>query len=52
MIAIIAFAATILGLFFCFDIIPGVGPFAGSIMTLIGGTVLLSSWVIRDAQSL
>lgn len=39
-IVFIAFTASILGLFFIFDVLPGVGSFTGSVLLVIGGTVL------------
>jgi hypothetical protein len=46
-VAIAAFIATVLGLFFSFNIIPGVGSFAGSVLLVIGGTVLTCQFLAR-----
>jgi hypothetical protein len=40
-IAVFAFAASLLGLFSIFEIVPGVGSFVGSVLIVIGGTVLV-----------
>jgi hypothetical protein len=40
-IAVFAFAASLLGLFSIFEIVPGVGSFVGYVLLVIGGTVLV-----------
>ena len=49
-IAVLAFVACVLGLFVMFDIIPGVGSFAGSVMLVVGGTVLVCQTLISEAR--
>jgi hypothetical protein len=39
-IVFITFTASILGLLFIFDVLPAVGSFTGSVLLVIGGTVL------------
>ena len=51
-IAILALTASVLGLFFIFDVLPGVGSFAGAILLVIGGTVLICQSVICEGRTL
>ncbi len=53
-ISILAFTASALGLFFIFDviIIPGVGSFAGSVMLVLGGTVLICQAIMAERTAL
>jgi hypothetical protein len=51
-IAILAFTASALGLFFIFDVIPGVGSFAGSVMLVLGGTVLICQVIMAERTAL
>ena len=37
-IAITAFAVSVLGLLFIFEVLPGVGSFLGSVLLVIGGS--------------
>ena len=48
-IAILAFTASLLGLFFIFEVLPGVGSFTGSVMLVIGGTVLVCQSILWEA---
>ncbi|MDF2971485.1 MAG: hypothetical protein K0R61_1935 [Microvirga sp.] len=51
-ISILAFTASALGLFFIFDVIPGVGSFAGSVMLVLGGTVLICLAIMAERTAL
>ena len=51
-IAILAFTASVLGLFFIFDVVPGIGSFAGSILLVSGGTVLVCQSMIWEGRTL
>lgn len=51
-ISILAFTASALGLFFIFDVIPGVGSFAGSVMLVLGGTVLICQAIMAERTAL
>ena len=51
-IAILAFTASVLGLFFIFDVVPGVGSFAGSVLLVVGGTVLVFQSMLWEARAL
>jgi hypothetical protein len=51
-IAIIAFAVSVLGLLFMFDVLPGVGSFWGSVLLVIGGSVLVCNSIIWEAGAL
>jgi hypothetical protein len=50
-IAILAFTASVLGLFCIFDVVPGVGSFLGSVMLVIGGSVLICQAIAQGAAS-
>ena len=51
-IIVIAFTASVLGLFFIFDVLPGIGSFAGSVLLVIGGTVLVCQSMFWEAEAL
>jgi hypothetical protein len=51
-IAVLAFTASVLGLFFIFDVIPGVGSLAGSVMLVVGGTVLICQSIMAERAAL
>ena len=51
-IAVLAFATSVLGLFCIFDVIPGVGSFAGSVMLVVGGTVLICVSIMAERAAL
>jgi hypothetical protein len=51
-IAVLAFTASVLGLFFIFDVVPGVGSFAGSVMLVVGGTVLVCQAIMAERTAL
>ncbi|MDF2972075.1 MAG: hypothetical protein K0R61_2525 [Microvirga sp.] len=51
-IAILAFTASVLGLFFIFDVLPGVGSFAGSVLLVVGGTVLVFQSMLWEVRAL
>jgi hypothetical protein len=51
-IAVLAFTVSVLGLFCIFDIIPGVGSFAGSVMLVVGGTVLICLSLMAERAAL
>jgi hypothetical protein len=51
-IAVLAFTVSALGLFFIFDVIPGVGSFAGSVMLVVGGTVLICQSIMAERAAL
>jgi hypothetical protein len=51
-IAILAFTASVMGLFFIFDVLPGIGSFAGSVLLVVGGTVLVSKSMLWEAMAL
>jgi hypothetical protein len=51
-IAIIAFAVSVLGLFSIFDVLPGVGSFLGSVLFVIGGSVLVCNSIFWEAGAL
>ena len=50
-IAILAFTASALGLFCIFDVVPGVGSFLGSVMLVIGGSVLICQAIIAEGAA-
>ena len=50
-IAILAFMASVLGLFCIFDVVPGVGSFLGSVMLVIGGSVLICQAIIAEGAA-
>jgi len=49
--AILAFTGSVLGLFCIFDIVPGVGSFLGSVMLVIGGTVLTCQAIVAEGAA-
>ena len=51
-IATLAFTASVLGLFCIFDVVPGVGSFLGSVMLVIGGSVLICQAIIAEGAVL
>ena len=51
-IAILAFTSSVLGLFFIFEVLPGVGSFTGSVMLVVGGTVLVCQSMVWEAKAL
>jgi hypothetical protein len=50
-IAILAFTASVLGLFCIFDVVPGVGSSLGSVMLVIGGSVLICQAIIAEGAA-
>jgi hypothetical protein len=51
-IAILGFTASVLGLFFISDVLPGIGSFAGSVLLVVGGTVLVCQSMLWEARAL
>ena len=50
-IAVLAFTTSVLGLFFIFEVLPGVGSFTGSVMLIVGGTVLVCQSMLWEARA-
>jgi hypothetical protein len=48
-LAVLAFTLTVLGLLSSFDLIPVIGSFLGSVMVVVGGTVLVCQLMMRLA---
>jgi hypothetical protein len=51
-IAILALSASVLGLFLIFDVLPGTGSFTGSVLLVVGGTVLICQSMIWEGRTL
>ena len=51
-IAVLAFTTSVLGLFFIFEVLPGVGSFMGSVMLVVGGIVLVCQSMLWEARAL
>ena len=50
-IAVLAFTTSVLGLFLIFEVLPGVGSFTGSVMLVVGGTVLVCQSMLWEARA-
>jgi hypothetical protein len=50
-IAILAFTASVLGLFCIFDVVSRVGSFLVSVMLVIGGSVLICQAIIAEGAA-
>ena len=46
-LSVFAFTVTVLGLFFSFEILPGVSSFVGASMLVIGGTILICQSIMH-----